>query len=129
MSSIDNNRPLGLIKGIGPARAELLASELQIHTLDNLLSHYPFRYEDRTIVSEIHNVSEEGLSYQLIGQINNLSIIDSGRVRRLVCRLTDSSGSIELVFFQMVDFMYKKLKYTANYRSARKPKPCQRLSG
>jgi len=36
------------LKGIGPAKANLLAEELSIHSLRDLLHAYPFRYVDRT---------------------------------------------------------------------------------
>ncbi len=35
-----------MIKGVGPQRAELLAKR-GIHTLEDLLTYLPFRYEDR----------------------------------------------------------------------------------
>ena len=36
------------LKGVGPSKAEALKSELGIHTVADLLSHYPFRHEDRS---------------------------------------------------------------------------------
>jgi len=35
------------IKGVGAARSALLARELDIHTWEDVLYHFPFRYIDR----------------------------------------------------------------------------------
>ncbi|MBZ5514730.1 MAG: ATP-dependent DNA helicase RecG [Acidobacteriia bacterium] len=43
------------LKGVGPARAELLAAR-GIHTVEDLLYYTPFRYEDRTRVTRIRDL-------------------------------------------------------------------------
>lgn len=43
------------LKGVGPARAELLASR-GIHTVEDLLYYTPFRYEDRTRITRIRDL-------------------------------------------------------------------------
>jgi ATP-dependent DNA helicase RecG len=43
------------LKGVGPARAELLAAR-GIRTVEDLLYHTPFRYEDRTRVTSIRDL-------------------------------------------------------------------------
>jgi ATP-dependent DNA helicase RecG len=43
------------LKGVGPARAEVLASH-GIHTVEDLLYYTPFRYEDRTRVTPIRDL-------------------------------------------------------------------------
>lgn len=43
------------LKGVGPARAEILASHA-IRTVEDLLYYIPFRYEDRTRVSPIREL-------------------------------------------------------------------------
>jgi ATP-dependent DNA helicase RecG len=43
------------LKGVGPARAEILASHA-IHTVEDLLYHTPFRYEDRTRLTPIRDL-------------------------------------------------------------------------
>jgi hypothetical protein len=49
-----------MIKGVGPQRAEVLA-ERGIHTLEDLLYHLPFRYEDRIHFSKIKEVQPYGV--------------------------------------------------------------------
>ena len=36
------------LKGVGPARAQLLQRELEIYTYEDLLQYYPYRYVDRS---------------------------------------------------------------------------------
>ena len=51
MIQLDSN--IEFLKGVGPAKAEALKSELGIFTVADLLSHYPFRHEDRSKVIPI----------------------------------------------------------------------------
>src|ERR1035438_2525553 len=44
-----------MIKGVGPQRAELLAKR-GIHTLEDLLTYLPFRYEDRIHFSNVKDI-------------------------------------------------------------------------
>src|SRR3984893_4089657 len=49
---LDTSTPLQYVKGIGPARAEMLETK-GLLTVEDLLSYAPFRYEDRTNVKTI----------------------------------------------------------------------------
>lgn len=49
---LDTSTPLQYVKGIGPARAEMLESK-GLRTVEDLLYYAPFRYEDRTNVKTI----------------------------------------------------------------------------
>jgi ATP-dependent DNA helicase RecG len=49
-----------MIKGVGPQRAELLAKR-GLHTLEDLLTYLPFRYEDRTHFSNIRDIQPNGI--------------------------------------------------------------------
>ncbi len=49
---MDTSTPLQYVKGIGPARAEMLESKALL-TVEDLLAYAPFRYEDRTNVKTI----------------------------------------------------------------------------
>jgi len=59
---LDND--IKFVAGVGEARAKLLERELGIRTLGDMLSHYPFRYIDRTRVYRISEITDAaGLSY------------------------------------------------------------------
>jgi ATP-dependent DNA helicase RecG len=49
---LETAAPLKYVKGVGPARAEMLESKGLV-TVEDLLSYAPFRYEDRTNVKTI----------------------------------------------------------------------------
>jgi len=51
-NALDTSTPLKYVKGVGPARAEMLESK-GLLTVEDLLAYAPFRYEDRTNVKSI----------------------------------------------------------------------------
>ena len=53
---LDIATPLKYLKGVGPARAEVLESR-GLFTVEDLLSYAPFRYEDRSNVKRIANLA------------------------------------------------------------------------
>ncbi len=97
------------LKGVGPQRAELLKKELAIHTFLDLLLHYPFRYVDRTRFYKVSEIRTEMPYVQLKGQIVAHSIVGLKRARRLVATFRDSTGTIELVWFQGIKWVAEKL--------------------
>ncbi|MBP7810301.1 MAG: hypothetical protein KA163_13485, partial [Bacteroidia bacterium] len=50
--------PIEYLKGIGPQRAEVLKGELGVFLFRDLLTHYPFRYVDRTKFQSVSEISE-----------------------------------------------------------------------
>ncbi len=55
--------PIGYLKGIGPQRAEVLQKELFVFTYKDLITHYPFRYVDRTQFHSVREVIEDSAYY------------------------------------------------------------------
>ena len=47
------------LPGVGPRRASLLRSELEVSTVGDLLHVYPFRYVDRSSIQKIADVRSE----------------------------------------------------------------------
>lgn len=114
--------PIEFLKGVGPLRAVLLQTELGIFTFKDLLEHYPFRYLDR---STYHLVAEAPYAdnyVQLKGKITGIKEIGSGRHKKLLARFTDSSGSIDLVWFQGFQWIKPNLKTDVEYQIFGKPK-------
>lgn len=107
--------PIEYLKGIGPQRAEALQKELFIFTYKDLLTHYPFRYVDRTHFQSVREVTEDSAYYQLRGHIVEIQFVGDKRTKRLVAKLRDSSGIIELVWFQGAKWMAEKLKANTEY--------------
>jgi ATP-dependent DNA helicase RecG len=107
--------PIGYLKGIGPLRAEGLQKELHIFSYKDLMTHYPFRYVDKTKFYNINDVNEDGASYQLKGFIESMETLGDKRSKRLVVKFRDRTGVIELVWFQGHKWMSEKLKLQTEY--------------
>lgn len=100
------DRSVAQLKGIGPAKANLLAEELHIHTLGDLLQAYPFRYVDRTKFHRIIDIIPNDGAVQVKGKLTTLNVKGDGRAMRLVGRLRDESGaSLELVWFRGINVL------------------------
>ncbi len=104
------------LKGVGPQRAEALKKELGIHTLGDLLSHYPFRHEDRSQVYRINSLQGVDVWVQLQGSIRPIGMTGQGNGRRYVAMLNDGSGEIELVWFKGIVYVDRMLKPGTTYR-------------
>ncbi len=102
--------PVEFLKGVGPARAGLLKTELDIHTFDDLLHYFPFRYVDRSKFSKVTEVTNDQQFFQLKGRISQMQTIGEGRARRLTAWLLDESGEIELIWFQGIKWVVEKIK-------------------
>ena len=102
--------PIEFLKGVGPAKAELLKKELNIFSFADLLYYYPFRYVDR---SEFHKISEL-LSLnepaQIKGRIVSFSESGTGYTKRLNAKFQDDTGMVELVWFKGVKWIKSSLK-------------------
>jgi len=88
------------LPGVGPKRAELLRQELNISTVEDLLTYYPFRYVDRSRFYKISEVTSDLPYIQIRGKILGYAIIGKGKGKRLVAEFTDESGKMELVWFR-----------------------------
>ena len=47
------------LPGVGPKKAALFAAELGIHSVEDLLRHYPYKYVDRSRFYYIHEITGE----------------------------------------------------------------------
>ena len=104
------------MSGVGERRAALLATELGIRTVGDLLHYYPFRYIDRTKVYRIGELTEENSStfVQLRGRIVGYAYLGDGRKQRLSVTLGDSTGQIEMVWFQGAKWIEKRIEVHPN---------------
>lgn len=107
--------PIEYLKGVGPPRAEVLKKELGIFLYRDLLTHYPFRYVDRTRFYTIREITEELGQVQLKGTVQSLEIVGQKQAKRLVVLFRDKTGLLELVWFQGHQWMAQKLQAGAEY--------------
>lgn len=113
--------PIEYLKGVGPQRSVLLNKELNIFTFGDLIQYYPFRYEDRTKFYPIRELNDTMPHVQIRGTITGKEMIGVGAKKRLIVQFNDSSGSVELVWFQGIKWMLDKLKPGAEYVVFGKP--------
>jgi len=109
------------LKGVGPKRAEVLKKEFGIEKFGDLIQHYPFRYVDRTRIYRISEVNELMQYIQVKGKITNVTSVGKLRATRLVAKLKDDSGSMELVWFRGITYMREFLKAGTEYIVFGKP--------
>ncbi len=113
-STLDS--PIEFLKGVGPSRAELFKTEVSIFKFKDLLEDFPFRYVDKTQIHLIKDIREDGVMVQLHGTLISVEKIQGkNRRHRLVAQFKDSSGFIELVWFQSVKFLEQSLKPGSKY--------------
>ena len=114
--------PIAYLKGIGPEKATLLKKELNIETYWDLLQHFPFRYIDRSKIMFCRSIPESEGYVQLVGFIDSVQEIGAGRSKRLQCRFTDDTGSLQLVWFQGWRWIKPSLVPGKKYRIFGRPR-------
>ena len=92
--------PVKFVKGVGPARAELLESELGIRTLQDLFYLFPHRYVDRSRIHPIASLPRVSADVQVKGRIVDYREEGAGPKKRLIATLDDGSGELELIWFR-----------------------------
>ena len=104
------------LKGVGPARAKVLAAELGVRTVGQLLDHLPFRYIDRSALATVASLRDDGQYVVLRGQVTNLQTTATGKFReRLTCDFYDGTGTMQLVWFAGTKWVREKLKPNITY--------------
>jgi ATP-dependent DNA helicase RecG len=89
-------RPVTALRGVGAALAAKLAP-LGINTVQDVLFHLPFRYEDRTQTQPLGTL-QAGMRAVVEGEVQLSEIVFRGR-RALLVRISDGSGWLTLRFF------------------------------
>ncbi|MBT3647340.1 MAG: ATP-dependent DNA helicase RecG [Flavobacteriales bacterium] len=120
MSELDS--PIEFLKGVGPARAELLRSELNIRTFRDLLHYYPFRHIDRSKFYSIREIDPDSALVQVKGKFLHLDAIGANRATRMVGAFQDEHGELmEVVWFRGITWLKKSLKENVPYVIFGKP--------
>jgi ATP-dependent DNA helicase RecG len=102
--------PIDYLKGVGPNRADLLRSELGVHTYQDLINLFPNRYIDRTKYYKINELHDNSAEVQVIGFITSFREVAQKRGKRLVVDFRDDTGVIELVWFRGQKWIRESLK-------------------
>lgn len=88
--------PITVLKGVGPSIAEKLI-RLDLYTIQDLLLHLPYRYQDRTRVVPIGSL-RPGSEALIVGKVELTDVVYRKK-RSMLCRISDGTGFITLRFF------------------------------
>ena len=109
------------LPGVGPKRAEILFKELGVNTFDDLIRHYPYKYTDRTRFYTVSEIESDQALIQLRGKIATMELVGKKPKMRLSARFEDTSGSIELIWFQGIKWVQQTIKLGVEYVVFGKP--------
>ncbi|MFI0964698.1 ATP-dependent DNA helicase RecG [Streptomyces sp. NPDC021080] len=94
-----------LKKALGPATAKVMAEHLGLHTVGDLLHHYPRRYEERGQLTHLADLPMDE-HVTVVAQVADARLhtfasskAPRGKGQRLEVTITDGSGRVQLVFF------------------------------
>src|SRR5687768_15763213 len=92
--------PATELKGIGPEREDALEKAFDIHTVLDLVTHYPRRHLDQTKMKTIRDLRPEDQAW-VFGEIVGTHVVPRrGRAKaRLEVRIKDASGQMKVTFF------------------------------
>ena len=107
--------PIDYLKGVGPNRADLLRSELGIHTYQDLINLFPNRYIDKTHYYKISQLQRNNSEVQVVGKIIHLKTVEQNKGKRLVATFVDDTGKMELVWFRGHKWIKESIKLNQPY--------------
>ena len=106
--------PVTILKGVGPSKAKQLAA-LNIHTLEDLICHFPRGYEDRTRILTIDKLQPDTPACFKAMVMNTPS---TAHIRKGLdvtkVQVADYTGRLQLTFFNQ-KFTTDKLQYGKEY--------------
>ncbi|MBN2482236.1 MAG: ATP-dependent DNA helicase RecG [Bacteroidales bacterium] len=109
------------LKGVGPKRAEMLGNELKIYLFRDLLYFFPYKYIDRSRIYCIKDIDTTQTYIQLKGKITHFRIEGQRNRQRLIAIFTDGTGTIELVWFQGLQWIARNFQPGVEYIAFGRP--------
>ena len=116
MNPLDNS--IKFVSGVGEVRAKLLAKEIGVRTVRDMLYHFPFRYIDRTKVYNIGELNEANTQsgyIQIRGRVTGKNFFGDGRNQRFVVYISDNTGRAELIWFRGIKWVENKFELGREY--------------
>lgn len=113
--------PIEYLKGVGTMRGELLRKELGIHTFEDLLNFFPYRYVDKSRFTALKDVSGQEKAVLLKGTISSPKLVGQGRSKRLTAVFTDGTARAELVWFKGIKWIQNLIAKPSEWTVYGKP--------
>jgi len=89
--------PITTLKGVGPKLNDKLQQRLGWRSVQDVLFHLPFRYQDRTRLTPLGSL-RPGQEALVSAKVELTDVVFRGR-RSLLCRVSDGTGQLTLRFF------------------------------
>ena len=102
-----NSHSIEKLRGVGPKIAQSL-SNLGIRLIEDAVFHLPYRYEDRTQLTQIGDAPYE-LPILIEGEIVNSTVVFRGR-RMLIIEIFDGTGRLTMRMFHFAMAQHNNLK-------------------
>lgn len=113
--------PIEYLRNVGEKRGQVLRKEFNINTFHDLLYYFPYRHVDKSHVHYIRDIVNDGGFILLKGTISNIQLVGDSRTRRLVATFKDSTGAIELVWFNGIRWVENILRSRTEFVIFGKP--------
>ena len=98
MAQIELDTPVQYVKGVGPTRADQLA-QLGIHTVQDLLTYFPFRFDLRRQVQPIGSLRGDEKTATVAGEVLDTEERPFGKTPSFQCCLRDETGWVQARWF------------------------------
>jgi len=113
VDKVNLNSPIEKLPLVGPSSAKRL-EKLGIKTIEDLLNHFPFRYDDFSLISQISQI-QPGETVSIIGQVTKIVNLFSKTGKRIQeATIADKSGEIKCLWFNQ-PYLVKTFKKNQLY--------------
>ena len=125
---------LQYIPGVGPKKAELLEKECNLHSIEELLGYFPYRYVDKSKVYRICDVPAmnpspgSGTTLPFILLRGHFTLFTEegiglkGPQHHLKALFTDETGVIECIWFNGIKYIQSSVQKGREYLIFGQPK-------
>lgn len=103
------------LPGVGPSKARILADEIGVSTLGDLLQYFPYKHIDRSRLYRIGELTINMPYVQIKGQILSYETEGEGRKRRLIAHFTDGYSVMDLIWFNGIKYITSQYKPMTPY--------------
>lgn len=111
------------IPGVGPKRAELLKSEINVSTIEELLNYFPYRYVDKSKIYKIRDIHGDMPFILLKGRFTSFEELGIGtKGHRYKALFADGTGVIECLWFQGLKYIKENIHRNEDYLLFGQPK-------
>ncbi|MEQ1733551.1 MAG: ATP-dependent DNA helicase RecG [Bacteroidia bacterium] len=108
-------QPIDYLKGVGEQRATILKKDAGIFTYGDLLYYFPYKYIDKSVIHTIASLTPDMPYVQLRGKITSVQVLGVARAQRMVATFADASGTIELTWFQSINYLKQSISVGNEY--------------